>query len=40
MASVSRMDDLETAWAELRAVNASLGWYVGMPATGDYGMAW
>jgi hypothetical protein len=31
MASVSRMDDLEVAWAELHEVNASLGWYVGMP---------
>jgi hypothetical protein len=32
MASVPRMDDLEAAWAELHEVNASLGWYVGMPA--------
>jgi hypothetical protein len=32
LASVSRMDDLEAAWAELHEVNASLGWYVGMPA--------
>jgi hypothetical protein len=28
MASVSRVDDLEAAWAELDEVNASLGWYV------------
>ena len=27
------MDDtLDAAWAELHAVNAELGWYVGMPA--------
>ena len=31
-ANVSRVDDLEAAWDELHAVNASLGWYVGMPA--------
>jgi hypothetical protein len=33
--NIARMDDLEAAWAELQEVNASLGWYVGLPAYWD-----
>ncbi len=32
VASVSRVDELEAAWAELHAANASLCWDVGLPA--------
>ncbi len=40
VASVSRMDDLEAAWDELHAVNATLGWQVGMPAYYDRRDEW